>query len=123
MSTRRTSALNYARDTASTVYATGQVEGKAFRGGKTVVVNAGMSYWCFIMFIGDANKHVTFSPFLYNIYFLGGEHLDLMQGVFDTVMLINVLEHTKNAIQILRNTFNALKPGQYYCATLRCIFY
>jgi hypothetical protein len=34
MSTRHTSALNYARDTASTVYATGQVEGKAFRGGK-----------------------------------------------------------------------------------------
>jgi len=73
-------ALNYARDTASTVYATGEVAGQAFKG-KTVVLNA------------------------------GAEHLDLMRGVFDTVLLVNVLEHTQNAIRILRNAYNTLKPG------------
>ena len=41
----------------------------------------------------------------------GAEHLDLMQHSFDTVMVINVLEHVQNAIKILRNVYNALKPG------------
>ena len=35
-------ALNYARDTASTVYANGDMDGEVFKG-KTVVLNAGES--------------------------------------------------------------------------------
>lgn len=41
----------------------------------------------------------------------GGEHLDLLQGSVDTLLLINVLEHVQNAISILRNVYRALKPG------------
>lgn len=41
----------------------------------------------------------------------GGEHLDLMHGSVDTLLIINVLEHVQNAISILRNVYNALKPG------------
>ncbi|GMH76231.1 hypothetical protein TrST_g9492 [Triparma strigata] len=41
----------------------------------------------------------------------GGEHLDLFLEVFDTIMMVNVLEHTNNAISILRGIYNALKPG------------
>jgi SAM-dependent methyltransferase len=41
----------------------------------------------------------------------GGEHLDLFAGVFDTIMMINVLEHVNNGIRILRGLYNALKPG------------
>jgi SAM-dependent methyltransferase len=41
----------------------------------------------------------------------GGEHLDLFSEVFDTIMMINVLEHTNNAVSILRGLYNALKPG------------
>ncbi|GMI11009.1 hypothetical protein TrLO_g13128 [Triparma laevis f. longispina] len=41
----------------------------------------------------------------------GGEHLDLFLEVFDTIMMVNVLEHTNNAISILRGLYNALKPG------------
>lgn len=41
----------------------------------------------------------------------GAEQLDLMPHSFDTLMIINVLEHVQNAIKILRNVYNALKPG------------
>jgi SAM-dependent methyltransferase len=41
----------------------------------------------------------------------GAEQLDLMPNSFDTLMIINVLEHVQNAIKILRNVYNALKPG------------
>ncbi|GMI02210.1 hypothetical protein TrST_g14275 [Triparma strigata] len=41
----------------------------------------------------------------------GGEHLDLFYEAFDTVMIVNVLEHVLNGASILRNLYNALKPG------------
>lgn len=41
----------------------------------------------------------------------GGEHLDLFRMVCDTLMIVNVLEHVNNAIAILRNVYNALRPG------------
>ena len=41
----------------------------------------------------------------------GGEHLDVFQESFDTLMMINVLEHVNNGISMLRNLYNALKPG------------
>jgi len=28
--------------------------------------------------------------------------------------MVNVLEHVQNGIRILRNLFNALKPGEFY---------
>ena len=41
----------------------------------------------------------------------GGEHLDLFPEVFDTVVMVNVLEHTNNAVSLLRGLYNAIKPG------------
>jgi SAM-dependent methyltransferase len=41
----------------------------------------------------------------------GGEHLDLFYESFDTVMIVNVLEHVNNGPHILRNLYNSLKPG------------
>mmetsp|Transcript_4368 Transcript_4368/g.6716 ORF Transcript_4368/g.6716 Transcript_4368/m.6716 type:complete len:161 (+) Transcript_4368:263-745(+) len=35
----------------------------------------------------------------------GAEHF------FDALIIVNVLEHVENAVKILRNTYNALKPG------------
>ena len=41
----------------------------------------------------------------------GGEHLDIFHESFDTVMMVNVLQHVVNAIMLLRNVYNSLKPG------------
>jgi SAM-dependent methyltransferase len=41
----------------------------------------------------------------------GGEHLNLLESTADTLVIVNVLEHVQNAISLLRNVFNALKPG------------
>ncbi|GMH58355.1 hypothetical protein TrRE_jg5422 [Triparma retinervis] len=41
----------------------------------------------------------------------GGEHLDIFRESFDTVMMVNVLQHVNNAIMLLRNVYNSLKPG------------
>ena len=37
--------------------------------------------------------------------------MDLFRMVCDTLMIVNVLEHVNNAIAILRNVYNALRPG------------
>jgi len=39
-----------------------------------------------------------------------GEYL-LLREQYDTVVMINVLEHVQNALQILENLYNSLKPG------------
>ena len=41
----------------------------------------------------------------------GGEHLDIFYESFDTIMIVNVLQHVQNAVMLLRNVYNALKPG------------
>ena len=41
----------------------------------------------------------------------GAERLDVFDQAFDTLMMINVIEHVENGIRILRNIYNALKPG------------
>jgi len=41
----------------------------------------------------------------------GAERLDVFDQAFDTLMMINVIEHVENGIRILRNINNALKPG------------
>jgi 2-polyprenyl-3-methyl-5-hydroxy-6-metoxy-1,4-benzoquinol methylase len=35
----------------------------------------------------------------------------VFEEAFDTLMIVNVLEHVNNGIRILRNLHNALKPG------------
>ena len=40
----------------------------------------------------------------------GGEDVDFHQS-FDTVVMMNVLEHCVNAIHVLQNMHNAVKPG------------
>ena len=35
----------------------------------------------------------------------------MFDQAFDTLMMINVIEHVENGIRILRNIYNALKPG------------
>merc|ERR1711968_424551 len=41
----------------------------------------------------------------------GAENLDVFVESFDTLMMVNVLEHVQNGIRSLRNVWNALKPG------------
>ena len=41
----------------------------------------------------------------------GGEHLDIFEESFDTVMMVNVLQHVNNAVMMLRNIYNSIKPG------------
>jgi ubiquinone/menaquinone biosynthesis C-methylase UbiE len=41
----------------------------------------------------------------------GAENLDVFVEQYDTLVMINVLEHVQNGIQILRNIYNCLKPG------------
>ena len=39
------------------------------------------------------------------------EYMDKFHEVFDTVVMLNVLEHVTNAFIILQNIYNSLKPG------------
>jgi SAM-dependent methyltransferase len=41
----------------------------------------------------------------------GGEHLDIFEESFATVMMVNVLQHVHNAVMMLRNIYNSIKPG------------
>ena len=41
----------------------------------------------------------------------GAEKLSLFRNAFDSLMIINVLEHVQNVFSTLENVHNALKPG------------
>ena len=74
-------ALDYNCNVETCVYKGGRVKSSPELDGKVVVISA------------------------------GGEHLDLFRSTFDTIMMVNVLEHVLNGVRILRELFNALKPG------------
>ena len=74
-------ALDYSCNVDTCVYKGGSVKSHPKLDGKVVVISA------------------------------GGEHLDLFKSTFDTIMMVNVLEHVLNGVRILRELFNALKPG------------
>uniref|UniRef100_A0A0G4FCD6 EGF-like domain-containing protein n=1 Tax=Chromera velia CCMP2878 TaxID=1169474 RepID=A0A0G4FCD6_9ALVE len=112
------SALVYARDVPTCAYRTGRLERMPSRQRNATAIpvhdpdeqqqgGAGTKG----RRQGGSGDDSNFFPFPVTVVNAGGEHLVNARESFDTVVLINVIEHVQNGYALLENLYRSLRPG------------